>query len=115
MTIVHAAQAPERGPEEIPAWDHARLRAMFAGTGSYVMLYLLLVLTRLEFTALLFLFLPFASSMLVASQVSRREHVMSTCFFSLFFNALASFLFLGEGVLCVLMASPVFAAMTWLG
>jgi hypothetical protein len=96
-------------------WDRPRVAAMLAGTGSFVALYLLLVLTRVSASALLFLLLPFFSSMLVANLVSRREHVMSTCMLSMLFNGIASFLFLGEGFLCVMMASPLFMGMTWLG
>jgi len=109
-----AKDSVPRSAESV-AWDRARILAMFAGTGVYVLLYMLLMLTGLAFTGLLFLLLPLFSAMLVAALVSRREHVMSTCFLSLLFNACASFLFLGEGVICVLMASPVFAGMTFAG
>ncbi|MBI3830613.1 MAG: hypothetical protein HY291_13920 [Planctomycetes bacterium] len=96
-------------------WDRPRVAAMFAGTGLFVLVYLLLVLTRISGSALLFLVLPFFSSLLVANLVSRREHIMSTCFLSMLFNGAASFFFLGEGFICVLMASPLFMGMTWLG
>lgn len=115
--VTNDTAAEERVPKPVESedWDRARILAMFAGTGVYVLLYMLLMLTGLAFTGLLFLLLPLFSAMLVAALVSRREHVMSTCFLSLLFNACASFLFLGEGVICVLMASPVFAGMTFAG
>ena len=96
-------------------WNRARLKAMYYGTGVFMALYIVMAVSHSEITSTLFLVLPFFSSMLVARTVSWRDQVMRTCFLSLLVNILASFLFLGEGIICIVMASPIFVLMTWIG
>ncbi len=96
-------------------WDRARIKAMFFGTGTFVSIYVLIVVSGEPASALLFLIAPFISSLIVAATVSRREHIISTCFQSFFVNLLASFILLGEGFFCAVMAAPIFAIMTWFG
>ena len=98
-----------------PAWDRDRIKAMFWGTGVFIIAYVILIVTQWQGTALLFVFLPFISAWVVASMVRWREHVLSTCFLSLLVNCVASYLFLGEGILCVVMAFPILAVLTWCG
>ena len=95
------------------AWDHQRIKAMFAGTGVFVLLYIFIAITGAAASAFLFLFMPLASSMTVACLVSKREQVLSTCFLSLVVNLAASFFILGEGIFCAAMAFPIFAAATY--
>lgn len=115
-----ASESPAPPPAQplrrrVPAWDRHRVKAMFWGTGLFVILYIILIVTEEAGTAWLFNLLPLLSAYVVGRTVRYPEHAISTAFLSFMFNCIASYLFLGEGILCVVMASPILAAFTWVG
>lgn len=102
-------------------FSRGNILALLAGTGVYIITYL-----AIEFLAsfddqnwsagsAIFIGLPFISSFIVAALVPEKRDASLVCFLSMLINLILSPFFLGEGVLCVVMALPIFAGITIIG
>lgn len=89
--------------------------ALLAGSGIFALGYWLVTLIdhgKGGTSSIIFLGLPTLSTILVASLAPTRKMIFKSCYISLLFNLILSPFLYAEGVFCVIMAAPIFAAMT---
>ncbi len=102
-------------------FSRGNIFALLAGTGIYIITYLAIELLAAyedpswQASALIFIGLPFLSSFMVAALVPDKKDASLACLLSMLINLLLSPFFLGEGVLCVVMALPIFAGIAIIG
>ena len=95
--------------------DRSCFLAIFLGAWIFVGLYALFALTRNGTTAYFFLAVPFVTGSVVSLTVNFREQIFKSTLLSLFVNGLITLVFLPEGTVCLLMASPIILIMTLFG